>query len=125
MSKLAEYRQLERHLADQQAALEAMKGDKGLEKEIEFEGKLRELLGEYSKSLRDVISILDTQPVGKNAKNAKSPLPEKGVRKARAMKVYKHPHTGEIVETKGGNHKLLKSWKSEHGASEVESWLQQ
>lgn len=30
MSKLAEFRQLERHLAEQMAALEAMKGDKGL-----------------------------------------------------------------------------------------------
>ena len=55
MSKLAEYRQLERHLADQLAALEAMKGDKGLEQEIEFEGKLRTLLGEYNKSLKDII----------------------------------------------------------------------
>lgn len=125
MSKLAEYRQLERHLADQLATLEAMKGDKGLEQEIEFEGKLRSLLGEYSKSLRDVISILDTEPAGKASKGAKSAAPQKGARKARALKTYKHPHTGEVVETKGGNHKLLKAWKSEHGSDEVESWLQQ
>lgn len=38
------------------------------------------------------------------------------------MKVYKNPLTGEIVETKGGNHKLLKAWKAQFGA-EVESWL--
>lgn len=30
MSKLAEFRQLERHLGEQMAAFEAMKGDKGL-----------------------------------------------------------------------------------------------
>ncbi|KPX62463.1 H-NS protein MvaT [Pseudomonas syringae] len=54
MSKLAEFRQLERHLVDQLVALEAMKGDKGLEQEIEFETKLRSLLGEYNKSLRDI-----------------------------------------------------------------------
>lgn len=32
-------------------------------------------------------------------------------------------HTGEVIETKGGNHKGLKEWKSEHGAETVESWL--
>lgn len=39
------------------------------------------------------------------------------------MKIYKNPHSGEIVETKGGNHKLLKAWKNEHGSHVVESWL--
>ena len=121
MSKLAEYRQLERHLAEQIQALEAMKGDKALEREIEFEGKLRTLLGEYSKSLKDVILILD--PVNGLKLGKTSSAPEKATRKARSVKVYKNPHTGEVVETKGGNHKLLKAWKQEHGASEVESWL--
>lgn len=34
MSKLAEFRQLEKHLAEQLEALEALKGDAGLKKEI-------------------------------------------------------------------------------------------
>ena len=42
MSKLAEYRQLEKHLAEQLQALEALKSDGALKKEIEFETKLRE-----------------------------------------------------------------------------------
>ena len=33
------------------------------------------------------------------------------------------PHDGTIVETKGGNHKLLKAWKVKCGAEQVESWL--
>ena len=32
-------------------------------------------------------------------------------------------NTGEVVETKGGNHKTLKEWKAEHGSAIVESWL--
>lgn len=121
MSKLAEFRQLERHLAEQLAALEAMKGDRGLEQEIEFETKLRALLGEYSKSLRDIVSILDPQAGHRAGK--KSAAPVKATRKARMLKVYKHPHTGEVVETKGGNHKTLKEWKAEHGSDTVESWV--
>jgi hypothetical protein len=121
MSKLAEFRQLERHLAEQLAALEAMKGDKGLEQEIEFESKLRTLLGEYNKSLKDIVSILDPQGGSKPGKAAAAPV--KGSRKPRAMKLYKNPHSGEVVETKGGNHKVLKEWKVEYGSDTVESWL--
>jgi hypothetical protein len=39
------------------------------------------------------------------------------------LKVYKNPHTGEVVETKGGNHKILKEWKIEHGSDIDERWL--
>ena len=121
MSRLAEYRKLEQQLASQLAELDAMKNDSGLKAEIEFETKLRALLGEYSYSLRDVISLLDPQAVGR--KSAPAGAQQKSTRKPRDLKVFKNPHTGEIVETKGGNHKLLKAWKGEHGSDEVESWL--
>jgi hypothetical protein len=117
MSKLAEYRQLEKHLAEQLQALEALKGDNGLKKEIEFETKLRELLAEYGYSLKNIINLLDPQASRHTAAQTT------GTRKPRALKVYKNPHTGEIVETKGSNHKTLKEWKAEHGAAVVESWL--
>ena len=71
--------------------------------------------------MRDVIALLDPQAAGR--KSAPAVAAVKGTRKARDLKVFKNPHTGEIVETKGGNHKLLKAWKAEHGAAEVESWL--
>lgn len=122
ISKLAEFRQLERHLAEQLAALEVMKGDKGLEREIEFESKLRTLLGEYNKSLKDIVSILDPQGGFKLGK-APAAAPVKGTRKPRAMKLYKNPHSGEVIETKGGNHKVLKEWKTEYSSDTVESWL--
>lgn len=122
MSRLAEFRKLEQDLADQLAALESMKSDSGLQAEMEFESKLRGLLAEYGYSLRDVISLLDPT-AGKRGKSAPLAAPEKGTRKARELKVYKNPHSGEIVETKGGNHKLLKAWKTQHGSDVVESWL--
>jgi len=119
MSKLAEFRQLEKHLAEQLSALEALKGDARLKKEIEFESKLRALLAEYGYSLRDVINLLDPHTT------RRAPVTELkvGTRKPRQLKVYKNPHTGEFVETKGGNHKTLKEWKAEYGANTVESWL--
>jgi len=119
MSRLAEFRQLEKHLAEQLAALEAMKGDEGLKKEVEFETKLRDLLAAYGYSLRNVIAILDPQ-----AAHAPTAAP-KGNRKARDVKIYKNPNSGELIETKGGNHRLLKEWKYEFGADVVESWRTQ
>jgi hypothetical protein len=120
MSKLAEFRQLEKHLAEQLQALEALKGDAGLKKEIEFETKLRALLAEYGYSLPNVINLLDPQAGRRRAPAVES---KSGSRKPRQVKSYKNPHTGEVVETKGGNHKTLKEWKAEYGSDTVESWL--
>ncbi|OUM07844.1 transcriptional regulator [Pseudomonas syringae] len=120
MSRLAEFRALEQKLAAQLAELETLKNHDGLKREIEFEKKLRSLLSEYGYSLRDIIAILDPQSASRRAPAA---VAEKSSRKPRQLKVYKNPHTGERVETKGGNHKTLKEWKSQHGADEVESWL--
>jgi DNA-binding protein H-NS len=119
MSKLAEFRQLEKHLAEQLQALEALKGDAGLKQEIEFETKLRALLAKYGYSLKDVVNLLDPQ-AGRRATAVET---KAGTRKPRQVKVYKNPHTGEVVETKGGNHRTLKEWKAEYGSDTVESWL--
>lgn len=119
MSKLAEFRQLEKHLAEQMQALERLKGDAGLKQEIEFETKLRALLAKYGFSLKEIINLLDP-----NADHAASSNASKRTqRKLRQVKVYKNPHTDEVVETKGGNNKTLKGWKDKHGSDTVESWL--
>jgi hypothetical protein len=122
MSRLAEFRQLEQKLAAQLAELEALKGSSELQAEIQFETKLRALLGEYGYSLRDIINILDPQAIRRAAAPA---VAEKAPRRARQVKQYKNPHNGEIIETKGGNHKLLKEWKAEYGSDVVEGWLAQ
>ncbi|ANC81567.1 histone-like nucleoid-structuring protein, MvaT/MvaU family [Pseudomonas putida] len=118
MSRLAEFRALEQQLAAQLAELESLKNDDALKQEIEFEGKLRTLLAEYGCSLRDVIAILDP-----SIRADVTIAPSKNVRKPRQVKIFRNPHTGEVVETKGGNHRTLKEWKAQYGASTVDSWL--
>lgn len=120
MSRLVEFRQLEQKLAAQLAELEAMKGSSELQKEIEFETKLRDLLTKYGFNLRDIINILDPQARPRATVPAAT---EKAPRRARQVKQYKNPHSGEVIETKGGNHKQLKEWKQQYGGDEVESWL--
>ena len=74
-------------------------------------------MGTYQKSLRDVISLLDPDAkIGKSTRTAKAPAGKR----ARKVKQYKNPHTGEVIETKGGNHKTLKEWKAKWGPEAVE-----
>jgi hypothetical protein len=119
LSRLAEFRKAEQDLQERLKQLEKLKNDAGLKKEIEFEAKLQGLMKTYGKSLRDVIAILDPNP-------AKGGLPSTKpvkTRRARVVKVYQNPHTGELIETKGGNHRGLKAWKEQYGAKTVDAWL--
>lgn len=118
MSKLAEYKRLEAQLAEQLAALDSLKNDSQLKREIEFETKLNALLAEYNFGLRAIIAILD--PKASRLPKAKTD----GRRGERVVKRYLNPHTNDIVETKGGNHKTLNAWKAQHGQETVQSWLQ-
>lgn len=122
MSKVAEYRALEAQIGEQLKRLEALKSDSALTKEIEFEQKLKALLDKYGMSLKDVIGIFEPG-AGKSTRKGTAPG-LKNPRRKRSVKRYKNPNNGEIVETKGGNHKVLKGWKKEFGNDTVESWLQ-
>ena len=122
MSLINQYRETEGAIKELQERLESLKNNEGLQKEMEFETKLRNLMGEYQKSLRDVTALLDPQSSYKPKANTVSNQSSGGVRRPRKVKTYKNPHSGEVIETKGGNHKTLKEWKAEHGSDLVESW---
>ncbi|TRO20577.1 H-NS histone [Ectopseudomonas mendocina] len=119
MSLINEYRNIEESIKELQERLKNMSQDDKLKKELEFEGKLRTLMGEYQKSLRDIIALLD--PEAKTAKGVRAAKPAV-IKRARKVKQYKNPHSGEVIETKGGNHKTLKEWKAKWGSDVVEGW---
>ncbi|MCQ9422460.1 DNA binding protein [Pseudomonas sp. LJDD11] len=120
MSLINEYRATEEAIKELQARLKNLSQDDKLQAELEFEGKLRTLMGEYQKSLRDIISLLD--PDAKVNKAPRGVVKTTSTKRARKVKQYKNPHNGEVIETKGGNHKTLKEWKAKWGGDEVESW---
>lgn len=121
MSIINEYRSTEEEIKKLQERLKQLSQDSKLQQELEFEGKLRSLMGEYQKSLRDIIALLDPESrLFKAAAPVKAAAPAS--KRARRVKQYKNPHTGEVIETKGGNHKALKEWKATWGADEVEGW---
>ncbi len=118
MSKLIDYRALERRLMDELEKLDQMRNDDELKKEIEFEEKLKALMEEYDLSPRQTIQILVPDNTVQTQTNAKTG------QRTRKVKIYNNPETGESIETKGGNHKKLKEWKEMYGADKVNSWLQ-
>lgn len=120
MSLITEFRATEEAIKELQQRLASLQSNDGLKKELEFETKLKALMGEYSKSLRDVVALLDPNASNKAAAAGKKVTHERAARK---VKVYKNPHTGETIETKGGNHKGLKEWKAKWGADTVETWV--
>lgn len=119
MSLINEFRDTEEAIKQLQARLNDLQKSDKLKKELEFESKLRSLMGEYSKSLPDIILLLD--PESRNSKTARVAKPS-STRRTRKMKQYSNPNTGEVIETKGGNHKTLKEWKAKWGAAVVEGW---
>lgn len=118
MSMLQKYRQIEDTIRDLTEKLNSLSKDDKLKKEIEFEKKLNTLMEQFDKTPRDVLAILDPEnKLVTQGKAAAAP-----VKRARRVKQYKNPHNGETIETKGGNHKILKEWKAKYGGDTVESW---
>lgn len=120
MSKLNQFREIERKIAEQLEMLDKLKNDDGLKKDLEFEGMLKELISEYGMSNQAVIALLDP---GYFSNPGSQSLRAEKTRKPRTVKVFIHPETGEKIETRGGNHKLLRSWKDQYGDKTVEGWL--
>lgn len=123
MTKINDYYQ-KKELMDKLAReIEALEKDQALKKEFEFQEKLKGLMSDYGKSAKDLLKTLatiDPSVAGKIDGSAST-----DGRKRRPLKTYKNPHTGEVVKTRGGNHKVLNAWREKYGKETVNSWSQE
>jgi hypothetical protein len=121
MSLLLQYRETEAELKRLKEHLETLTSSEELKRDLQFLDELNELMEKYGKRPREVVAAVAPEFL---SKASASPAPsESKSRKARDIKVYRHPETDEIIETKGGNHRVLKQWKTKYGADTVESWM--
>lgn len=120
MSLIHEFRQTEEAIKELQARLSEIEGNEKFQREREFEQELRMLLASHGKSLRDVIEIIDPTPSASRVST--DTTGRKATRQKRRLKTFNNPHTGEVIQTRGGNHNQLKEWKAKYGADQVESW---
>lgn len=123
MSKLAEYRALERALADKTQALDKFRDDPDLHRDIEFEQKLRTLVAEYGKSWADISKMRLTGPAF--ATTTRTAIPrQKPKSKMPPLKVYRNPLNNQIVETRGEPNEHLEAWRDQFGVDFIEkNWL--
>ena len=119
MAKINDYYQKKQLMEKLSAELHQLEQDQALKHELEFEQKVRDLMKKYDKSPKDVLQVLGA--IDPSIGGGKADAPTAG-RPKRPMKTYKNPHTGETVQTRGGNHKTLNEWRDKYGKEAVQSW---
>ena len=120
MSALADLERAKKQLEEAQKKVEeAQANAEAIEK---TQKDVEDLLKKHDVSAQQLVELLfDTHD------GLKAPGKQRGTGSTKAggtrkLQVYKNPHTGEVVETRGANHKTLKEWREEYGADKVRSW---
>ena len=111
---------IEKQLAQLEKELKNIERSAAFKKENAIKRALANLMKKHGCSKNDLISLLQadgSEPV----KSGKNPAATK--RRSRKLKVFKNPETGETVETRGGNHKVLKAWKAQYNLESIDNWL--
>nr|WP_206202862.1 histone-like nucleoid-structuring protein, MvaT/MvaU family [Thioalkalivibrio sp. XN8] len=126
--KLKELRAKEARLAKLTAELKALENDKELKTDLKLREEIEALLKKHNRPatvLAELFDLKGGRGPGKGAGGgrAKAAGPVRK-RRRRRLKIYTNPVTGEVVKTRGANHKILKAWKAEHGSETVEGWAQ-
>lgn len=121
MFKIAEFQAAQLELSKRVTALEEMRNDPELKRELEFDGELVELLGKYSLSKDKLYAFLSVQYNARKAADKKAAGP-KGKAHIGTMKLWTNPHTGESLESGRRDHKTIKGWIEQYGLKEVLTW---
>jgi len=123
MGKISSYYEKQKAVKQLQEELQKMEEDKELRKELDFKEELNKLMEKYGKSGKDMLEVLSAlDPAVKSKLDQGGGASANDGRKKRPLKTYRNPHTGEVVQTRGGNHKTLNAWRKQHGKEEVARW---
>ena len=113
--------EIERKMAKLESELKNIEKSAAFRKEAAFMKALNNLMKKHGYSKSDLITLLQSDSPTPTKRGRKKSADKK--RKARKLKIFKNPKTGEIVKTRGGNHKVLKSWKAKYKLSNIDDWL--
>ena len=121
MGKISTYYKKQKMLDQLQKEIQQLEEDKELKQELNFKEELRSLMQKYDKSGREMLEVLAALDPAVQSRVEQGGAGSDGRRK-RPLKTYRNPHTGEVVETRGGNHKTLNAWRKQFGKEEVARW---
>ncbi len=122
MEELAKKIQLEKQIAQLEKKIKSIESSAAFRKENAIKKALANLMKKHACSETDLIALLQ-HDANAPAQRSRAAAASKSSRKPRIVKIFKNPHTGEIVETRGGNHKVLKVWKTENKLADINEWL--
>lgn len=111
---------IEKQMAQLEKELKSIENSAAFRKENAVKRALTNLMKKHGYSENDLIALLQSDG-SQPAKRGKAPVAK--TRKPRKLKVFKNPKTGETVETRGGNHKVLKAWKTKYKLQNIDEWL--
>jgi DNA-binding protein H-NS len=114
--------QLEKQMAELGKELKSIEKSAAFRKENLVKRSLSNLIKKHGCSKSDLIALLQSDD-DKASKRGRPAAKSTKSRKPRKLKVFKNPNTGETVETRGGNHKILKAWKAEYNLTNIDDWL--
>lgn len=123
MGKISTYYKKKQMAEQLQQEIQKMEEDKELRQELDFKEDLNQLMQKYNKSAKDMLEVLATMDSSvRNRIEQGGSSGNSDGRKKRPLKTYRNPHTGEVVQTRGGNHKTLNAWRKQYGKEEVARW---
>lgn len=122
MSIVKEFRETEKMLKQLEERALEIKSSQDYRLEKELGEMVRALMVEYKKSLREIIALVEPELMKKIIKLEAGGNQTKRKNKPRNVRRYTNPHTGDVVETKGGNHKVLREWREKWGREAIDSW---
>lgn len=125
MSLIATYHEKKRILDKLTRDLHELEKDRDVKNASLASDQLNKVIAENNISAHDAILLID--PDGEAVREiARKEAEMKGTRRKyskRKVVTYKNPHTGEVVENKGGPNKALAVWRDKYGKEVVESWI--
>lgn len=123
LQKLADFRKLQNALEQQQKIFNEMQGDPQIQDAIKFTKDLHAFLKKHDKSIADAILALNPLASALQVDSFLCAGTATTTRYYKPLKRYVNPHSGEVVESKGGSNKTLMKWKRQWGRSVVATWV--
>lgn len=112
--------------------LSQIQGDAEFVRELAFVAEFKSLTEKYEFTTNDALAIMDprrlfsggfsTDVFFEKLQTVSKEEPGVSPHRGRALMRYRNPSTGEVVETKGTNHKKIREWRKAHGRQTVETW---
>lgn len=131
MSIFDEYRKYKKQIENLEKEMERLRDSPEVKEELARREDLAKRHEQHLELIKLEVDRLTNNPEFKRQKRVRDALREseddiapqpKKVRKVRRVMVYKNPHSGEVLKTKGANHKKLREWRDNYGVSEVRRW---